>query len=161
MIQLLMSYTKYFTKETLLGRLEAVENELRQSGELTRTKTTFSALNIRPSLSRSTSARGDFASSSRSEEDRKIEGVALLVRREKGCKKNFKCWSCDEYGHYASKCPKREKKYKGNHKPRKDRDCLYANEDNDSNEQALSSSDEEIGFMAIKEDILEEVDSIS
>ena len=32
MIQLLISCTKYFTKETLLGRLEVVENELRQFG---------------------------------------------------------------------------------------------------------------------------------
>ena len=64
MIQLLISCTKDFTKETLLGRLEAVENELRQSRELTRIETTFNALNIRPSLSRSTSSRGDFANSS-------------------------------------------------------------------------------------------------
>ena len=76
-------------------------------------ETNFSALSIRPNLSRSTSARGVFASNNRSEEDRKInEVVALLVRREKGGKKIFKCWTCDEYGHYASKCPKREKKYK-------------------------------------------------
>ena len=46
MIQLLISCTKYFTKDTLLGRLEAVANELRQSRELTRIETTFSALNI-------------------------------------------------------------------------------------------------------------------
>ena len=46
MIQLLISCTKYFTKETLLGRLEVVENELRQSKELTRTKIAFGALNI-------------------------------------------------------------------------------------------------------------------
>ena len=63
------------------------------------------------------------------------EVVAFLVRREKGGKKIFRCWTCDEYGHYASKCPKMEKKYKGNHKPRKDRDYLYANEDYDSDEQ--------------------------
>ena len=42
--------------------------------------------------------------------------------------------------------------YKGNYKPRKDRECLYANEDNDSNEQELSASDDEIGFAAIKEE---------
>ena len=34
MIQLLISCTKDFTKETFLGRLEAVENELRQVREL-------------------------------------------------------------------------------------------------------------------------------
>ena len=92
MIQLFISCTKEFTKETLLGRLEVVENELRQFGELTRTETTFNALSIRPNLSRSTSARGDFASSSRSKEDKKIdEAVALMVRREKVGKKMFRC----------------------------------------------------------------------
>ena len=35
MIQLLIYCTKYFTKETLLGRHKEVENELRQSKELT------------------------------------------------------------------------------------------------------------------------------
>ena len=69
------------------------------------------------------------------------------MRREKGGKKIFKYWTCDEYGHYASKFPKREKKYKGNYKPRKDRECLYANEDNDYDEQALSASDDEIEFV--------------
>ena len=100
MIQLLISCTKYFTKETLLGRLEAVENEFRYSRELIKIETTFSALNIRPSLSRSTSAIGDFSSIKKSEEDRKIEeGVALLVKRGKRGKKILKCWTCDEYGH--------------------------------------------------------------
>ena len=146
-----ISCTKYFTNETLLRRIEIVEKDLRQSRELTRIETTFSALHIWPSLSRSTSTRGDFASTSRSEEDKKTkEEVALLVRREIWCKKIFKCWTCDEYGHYASKCPKREKKYKGNYKPRKDRECLYANEDNDYDEEALSASDAKIGFVEIK-----------
>ena len=73
-------------------------------------ETAFSALNIWPSLSRSTSARGDFASNKKFEEDRKIEeGAALLVRKGKGGKKIFKCWTCDEYGHYTSKCTKIEK----------------------------------------------------
>ena len=92
-------------------------------------------MNIQPVLSRSTSTRGYFSSSSRSEEDRKIEeGVALLVRREKGGKNFFKCWTCNEFGHYASKFPKREKKYRGNFKPRKYRECLYANEEHDFDE---------------------------
>ena len=78
MIQLLISCTKYFTKETLLVRHKTIENELRQFKELTRTKITFSALNIEPSLSRSTSPRADYASISRPDEDRKIEeGVAF------------------------------------------------------------------------------------
>ena len=95
----------------MLGRLEVVENELRQSSELTRIEIAFSSLNIQPSSSRSTSARGDFSSSSIFDEDRKIEeGVSILVRREKGGKIFFKCWTCDEYVHYASKYPKRDKK---------------------------------------------------
>ena len=85
MTQLLISCTKDFTKESLLGRLEVVKKGLRQCRELTSLKTTFSALNIWPSLSRSTSARGDFSSSKKFKEDRKIEeGVTLLVKREKG-----------------------------------------------------------------------------
>ena len=66
-------------------------------------------MNIWASLSRNTRARGEFSSSSRTNEDRKIEGVALLVRREKDGKKIFKYWTCNEFGHYASKCPKKEK----------------------------------------------------
>ena len=63
---------------------DTVDNDLRQSREFSKIEITFSALNIQPNLSRSTSARGDFASSSRSDENRKIEeGVALLVRRRK------------------------------------------------------------------------------
>ena len=71
MIQFLISCTKGFTKETLLRRLEVVESELRQSGKFSRTKETFSSLNVWPNLSRSTSARGDFSSSSRYDEERK------------------------------------------------------------------------------------------
>ena len=119
-------------------------------------------MNIWPSLSRNISARGDFASNNRSKEDRKIEErVALLVRREKWGKKIIRCWICDEYGHYASKFPKREKNHNENHKPRKDRDSLHANEDNNSDEQALSVSDDEIGFVAIKEESPEKMDLVS
>ena len=57
--------------------------------------------------------------------------------------------------------PKREKNYKGNHKHRKDRYIFYVNEDNDSDEQTLSASDDEIGFVAIKEEILEKVTLVS
>jgi hypothetical protein len=162
MIQLLISYTKDFIKETLFGRLEAIENELRQSKELTRIGTSLSALSIQPNLLRRTSSRGDFSSTSISEEDVKInEVIALLVRRGKRGKKIFRCWTCDEYAHYASNCPKREKKYKGNHKPIKDRDCFYANEDYDFDEQALSANDDEIGFVAINEEIIEKVALVS
>ena len=81
-------------------------------------------------MTRSTSTRGDFSSSSRSNENNKIEeGISLLVRREKYGNNVFKCWRCDEFDHYASKCPKREKKYKGKCKSRRDRNrnCLYEN----------------------------------
>ena len=74
----------------------------------------MSALKIRPNLTRSTSVHGDFASNNKSNEDKIEEGVALLVKREKDGKKIFKCWTCNAFGHYASKCPKREKKYRGN-----------------------------------------------
>ena len=107
-----MPCTKDFKKEMLLGRLEEVEARLRQYGDLTRVEIAFNSLNVWPSFSRSASTHEDFASSSRtrSDEDRRIEeGISLLVRREKDGKKIFKCWTCDEFGHYASKCPKREK----------------------------------------------------
>ena len=48
-----------------------------------------------------------------------------------------------------------------NYKPRKDRECLYANEDNDFDEQELSGSDDEIGFVAIKEESLEKMALVS
>ena len=98
---------------------------MRYSRELAIVEMAFSAMSIRPNLSRSTSARGDFSSSSRSEEDKKIEErITLLVRRDKDGKKIFKCWSYDEYGHFASKCPQREKKIRGKFKPRRDKDII-------------------------------------
>ena len=72
---------------------------------MTRVETTFSALNVQPSLSRSERANGDYASRnrSRSEEDRKIEeGISMFVRREPNGKKKFKCWTCNEFCHYIS-----------------------------------------------------------
>ena len=70
-----MPCTKKFTRETLLGRLKATEVSLEQFGELARVETTFIALSVRPSLSRSASTSGDYSSSSKSksEENRKIE----------------------------------------------------------------------------------------
>ena len=56
---------------------------------------------------------GDFASNKKIDEEKIEDGVALLVKIEKDGKKIFKCWTCNEYGHYVSKCPKREKKYRG------------------------------------------------
>ena len=49
--------------------------------------------------------------------------------------KIFKFWTCNEFGHYASKCPKIEKNYKGKFMPRRDRNYLYANEDGQSDEK--------------------------
>ena len=43
-------------------------------------------------------------------------------------------WTCNEYGHYASKFPKRERKCKGRFKPSRPRNCLYANEEEEEEE---------------------------
>ena len=37
-------------------------------------------------------------------------------------------------------------------KPRRDKECLYANEEDNFDEQAVSASDDEIGLVAIKEE---------
>ena len=125
----MISCTTNFTKETLLGRLEAAKFDLKQSGELAKVETTFSALSVKPGLAKSTIAQEDIASSSKTIEE-KIKGVvALLVKREKDGKNICKCWTCNEYGHYASKFPKRERKYKGRFRSRRPRNCLYANEE--------------------------------
>ena len=79
MIQLMIPYTKNFTKETFLGRLEAVEFDLKQSRELAKVEIAFSALNIKPGLERNKKAQGDIASSNKSIEEKIQEGVALLV----------------------------------------------------------------------------------
>ena len=67
----------------------------------------------------------------------------------------FKCWTCNKYGHYASKCPKRERKYKGKFKSRRPRNCLYVNEEEDEEEYDQRRSEYELGFVAIKEDDLD------
>ena len=51
----------------------------------------------------------------------------------------------------------KERKYKWNYNPRRDRECLYANDENDSNEQVVSNSDDEIRFVVIKEESLEKM----
>ena len=52
---------------------------------------------------------------------------------------------------------KERKKYKGKFNSRRDRDrnYLYANEDEESNEKGHSESDDELGFGDIKEDELD------
>ena len=90
MIQLLIPCTKDFTKETLLGRLEVAKVDLRQFRDLTRVEIALSYLNVQPNLIRSARTHVDFASSSKSNEDKIEEGIALLVRREKDGNKIFK-----------------------------------------------------------------------
>ena len=85
-----------------------------------------------------------FSSSSKTVEEKIDEGVALLFEREVDGTKIFECWTYNEYGHYASKCPKREKKFKARFRSRRSRQCLYANEEED-----------ELGLVAIKEDDLD------
>ena len=89
MIQLMIPYTTNFTKETLLGRLEAAEFDLKQSGELAKVETTFSALSVKPSLAKNTRAQEDIASSNKTIEEKIKEGVTLLVEREKDGKNIF------------------------------------------------------------------------
>lgn len=92
---------------------------LNKSGYFPRVETTFNTLSVHASLSRSVSTSRNYTSNniSISKEDRRIEeGIALPVRREPYGKRIFKCWSCNEFGHYFSKCLKREKKYKKNFK---------------------------------------------
>ena len=79
----------------------------------------FTTLSIRPSISRSMRTSGNYVGSNTTkfEEDMKIdERNAPLVKREPEGKRIFKCWTCKEYGHFASNFPKRENKHK-----RKDR----------------------------------------
>ena len=142
MIQLMIPYTTNFTKETLLGRLEATEFDLKQYGELTKVETTFSALNIKPGLTKNTKVQEDIASSSQSVEEKIQKGAALLVEREKDGQNIFKYWTCNEYGQYASKCPKRERKYKGRFRPRRTRNYLYANEKEEEEFDQRKSEDE-------------------
>ena len=48
-----------------------------------------------------------------SKEDIKIkEGIDLLTRREPKGMKKFVCWTCKEFGHFSSRCPKRVRKYR-------------------------------------------------
>ena len=70
MIQLMITCTENFTKETLLGRLEVEELDLKHSRELAKVETTFSALNIKPGLARNTKMQGDISRKKKSIEDK-------------------------------------------------------------------------------------------
>ena len=79
------------------------------------------------------------------------------MRRELKGNKIFKCWTCKEYGHYSSKCPKKVKKYKNLYKWRTQKDCLFANQEefHVRLEEFLSESDDEsdeMGFFSIKKE---------
>ena len=56
MIQLMIPCTKNFTKETLLGILEAIELDLNFFGELASVETAFNALNVKFGLRRNARA---------------------------------------------------------------------------------------------------------
>ena len=60
-----------------------------------------------------------------------------------------------EYGHYASKFSKRENKYKGRFRSRRPRNYLYVNEEEEEDKFYQSGSEDEFGFVAIKEDDLD------
>ena len=118
-------------------------------------ETLFSALSVKSRSARKASVQNGSASSSKTIDEKIKGGVALLVEREVDGKKIFKCWTCNEYGHYASKCPKREKKYKGRFRSRRPRNYLYDNEEEEEEESNQSRSEDELGFVAIKEDDLD------
>ena len=70
------------------------------------------------------------------EEANFVRKLQLGTGRFKG-KLPFKCFECGKVGHYAAKCPYREKRGKG--KQFEKRKSFYANEDDDE----VSSEDEE------------------
>ena len=147
MIKIMTPSTNKFIMENFLGILEATELRLRQFVELSRVDIVFIALNFHPSLSKSASTNGDYASSkSISEEDR---------NREPNVNKIFKCCTCNESDHYASKYPHKEKNYTINFKPKISRYCLYENKDDESGEITQNVSDDELRFITIKEDELD------
>ena len=71
------------------------------------------------------------------------------MEREKDGKNIVKCWTCNEYGHYASKCPKRERNFKERFKSGRPRNCLYASEVEEE-EFDQNMSEDELGFVAIR-----------
>ena len=75
MIEQVIPCTEKFSKETLVGRLEAVEVNQKQNGDFLKIEIAFNTLSMRPSLSRSVSTSRNYVGSSRekSKEDMKIE----------------------------------------------------------------------------------------
>ena len=49
----------------------------------------------------------------------------------------------------------REKKYKGRFRSRRPRNCLYVNEEEEEDESDQSRSEDELGFVVIKEEDLD------
>ena len=78
----MIPYTKNFTKETFLGRLEVAKFDLKQFGMLEKVEIVFSALSVKPSLAKNTSVQGEIFSSSKTVEEKINEGVTLILERE-------------------------------------------------------------------------------
>lgn len=92
---------------------------------------------------------------------KKIEGLALIMKREPKGNKILMCWTYKEFGHYSTKYPKKEKKFKPRkaYKSRVPKDYFYVNADGDFDfkmadffNDSDDENDDEIGFVAIKEE---------
>ena len=86
-----------FTKETLLGKLQAFEQRLKLEQGQIRIETTFNVQKDRAKLTRRVSTSGDYARkwTIKQLEDKKIdEGLALLAKREPKGRRYFVGWTC-------------------------------------------------------------------
>ena len=103
---------------------------------------------IKPNLSRSTSTRGDFSSSNRSKKDWNIEeGVALLVKREKEVRKSLNVGLVMNMVIMHLSVLKERKSIRELTSLEKiEIFCMQMK----TNELALITSDDEIGFVEIK-----------
>ena len=82
---------------------------------------------------------------SKTEDDTKIkEGIDLLTRREPEVMKFLVCWTCKEFGHFSSKCPKRLRKSRRNFLSNKDEEFL-----NDCDKIKKKEVVEEIALVTI------------
>ncbi len=91
-----------------------------------------------------TSGKGEYYESGEEEESNFVRNLQRGTGRFKG-KLPFKCFSCGRVGHYAAKCPHKDKIDKGkepirwNKKQNANKKSYYTHEDNDG----LSNSDED------------------